>query len=63
MAWTQTQQSAIDETQRHVGVSAGAGSGKTSVMVERAVSLVESGVDIHEILMVTFTRAATAEMK
>ena len=63
MAWTQTQQSAIDETQRHMGVSAGAGSGKTSVMVERAVSLVESGVDIHEILMVTFTRAATAEMK
>ena len=47
----------------NVIVSAGAGSGKTRVMVARAVKHVQEGMDIGRILMVTFTNAAADEMK
>ena len=45
-------------------VSAAAGSGKTKVLVERIVKELECGIcDINEMLVMTFTRAATADMK
>ncbi len=47
-------------------VSAGAGSGKTRVLVERCLArLLDSmaAASIHEILVVTFTEAAAAEIK
>ncbi len=45
-------------------VSAAAGSGKTAVLVERIVRSVEQGLcGIDEILVVTFTKAAAAQMK
>lgn len=47
-------------------VSAAAGSGKTFVLVERIISQIldeKNGIDVDEILVVTFTNAAAAEMK
>ncbi len=64
--WTQDQRRGIVTTDRSLLVSAAAGSGKTSVLAERRVHLVcdaspRCGVD--ELLVVTFTEAAAAEMK
>ena len=64
MGWTKEQQQAIDLRGKNLLVSAAAGSGKTAVLVERIVKMVcEEGYDIDKILVVTFTKAAAAEMK
>ena len=42
-------------------VEAGAGSGKTTVLVKRMVAMVESGIDVSKICAITFTRAAAGE--
>ncbi len=56
------QRAAID-VDENVVVSAGAGSGKTTVLVERYARLVESrGIPVESILALTFTRKAAAEM-
>ena len=48
---------------QNVTVSAGAGSGKTTVLAERYVRLVtEENLNINEVLTLTFTRKASAEM-
>lgn len=58
-----TEQQAVVTTQdRDVLVSAGAGSGKTRVLVERYLALL-AGCSIAEIAAVTFTDAAAAEMR
>ena len=44
-------------------VSASAGSGKTFVMIERLVSLIVGGADVREVLAVTYTRKAAAQMR
>ncbi|MBL7998413.1 MAG: UvrD-helicase domain-containing protein [Candidatus Kapabacteria bacterium] len=49
-------------TDRHLIVSAGAGSGKTSVLVERYIQILLSGTDPRHIVAITFTRKAAAEM-
>lgn len=64
--WSKPQQRAIQARGSDVIVSAGAGSGKTSVLVERIVWCLladENPVDVDELLVVTFTEAAAAEMK
>ena len=62
--WTAEQLQAITERGRNILVSAGAGSGKTAVMVERATRLIlEDHVPISSMLIVTFTNAAATEMK
>ena len=51
----------ISETGRNIFVEAGAGSGKTTMLVNRMVAMVEAGVDIREINAITFTKAAARE--
>lgn len=63
MPWTQAQRQTIEARGGNLLVSAAAGSGKTAVLAERIVSLVREGKRIDELLVVTFTRAAAAEMR
>lgn len=60
--WTVEQQEAIDKEGCNIIVSAGAGSGKTAVLSERALRKVQSGIDIDRLLILTFTKAAAYEM-
>jgi ATP-dependent helicase/nuclease subunit A len=46
-----------------VFVSAGAGTGKTTVLVERFVRAVDAGVDVRSILVITYTDRAAAELR
>lgn len=50
------------KTESCVFVSANAGSGKTSLLANRVLSLLVHGVEPHRILCLTFTNAAAAEM-
>ena len=64
--WTDNQIDAIDARGGAVLVSAAAGSGKTAVLVERAIQMITdpvSPVDADRLLVVTYTRAAAREMK
>ena len=61
--WTEEQKRAIYESGKNILVSAGAGSGKTAVLTERVVQKLKSGVHIDELLILTFTNAASLEMK
>ena len=66
MEFTKEQQQAIDIRDKNILVSAAAGSGKTAVLVNRIINRVldaENPVDIDRILVMTFTRAAAAQMK
>jgi len=63
MAWTVEQQLAIDKEGTSIIVSAGAGSGKTAVLTERVKRKLQSGIHIHQLLVLTFTKAAAMEMK
>ncbi len=44
-------------------VSAAAGSGKTAVIIERAVSMIQNGMNADALLMLTFTNAAAVQMR
>ncbi len=59
---TEEQQAAI-AARGKVIVSASAGSGKTFVMIERLVSVIVGGVDVREVLAVTYTNKAAAQMR
>ena len=61
--WTKEQELAINEKGTNIIVSAGAGSGKTAVLSERVLTHLKNGVHIDELLILTFTNAAAAEMK
>ncbi|MDB5354759.1 MAG: ATP-dependent deoxyribonuclease subunit [Phycisphaerales bacterium] len=64
--WTPEQLLGIRTTGRSLLVSAAAGSGKTSVLAQRCAYLVcdaPTPCDMDELLVVTFTEAAAAEMK
>ena len=62
--FTEEQLKAIETLDRSVLVSAAAGSGKTAVLVERILRIILDGkANVDEMLIVTFTRAAAAEMK
>ncbi len=61
--WTKRQEQAITARGCNLLVAAAAGSGKTAVLVERICALVREGQSIENMLVVTFTRAAAAEMR
>ncbi len=66
MRWTKDQQRVIDTRGRNILVSAAAGSGKTAVLVERILKRIldpVQPVNIDELLIVTFTKAAAGEMR
>ena len=63
MNWTEEQLAAIKESGKNIIVSAGAGSGKTAVLSERVIEKIKNGIHINELLIMTFTNAAAAEMK
>lgn len=64
--WTAAQRRAIEERGRDILVSAAAGSGKTSVLVQRVIERLLDPADpleLDRVLVVTFTESAAAEMK
>lgn len=64
--WTNEQRQVVGHSEGNLLVAAAAGSGKTAVLVERIVTMLqdrEHPVDIDRMLIVTFTRAAAAEMR
>lgn len=66
VTFTPDQQKVIDLRNRNILVSAAAGSGKTAVLVERIITRLTkdaSPIDVDQLLIVTFTEAAAAEMK
>ena len=66
MDFTKEQALAISLRGEDIMVSAGAGAGKTRVLVSRIADLISDpalSVDIDEILVMTFTKAAAAEMR
>lgn len=64
MKWTNAQKQTIETREKNILVSAAAGSGKTTVMIERIKQLVlREGTDIDRFLITTFTNAAASEMK
>jgi ATP-dependent helicase/nuclease subunit A len=66
MNWTEPQGQAIALRGSHVLCAAAAGSGKTAVLAARVVSRLADAshpVGIDQLLVVTFTRAAAAEMR
>ena len=63
MKWTKAQMEAITVRGETLLVSAGAGSGKTAVLTQRILGLLQEGISIDRLLVVTFTKAAAAEMR
>ncbi len=64
--WTPMQQLAIDTRDKTLLVSAAAGSGKTATLTERIVRSITDEINplsIGDMLIVTFTRAAAAELR
>ena len=51
----------VSEIDENFFVEAGAGSGKTTMLVNRMVAMVEAGLDISRICAITFTKAASGE--
>ncbi len=64
--WTPGQREGIERVGQSILVSAAAGSGKTAVLAQRCAHLVcdtANPCEIDQLLVVTFTESAAAEMK
>ena len=64
--WTPKQLEAIETRDRTLLVSAAAGSGKTATLTERIIrSLTDENnpIDVSELLVVTYTKAAASELR
>ena len=62
--WTSNQLQAINKKDKNILVAAAAGSGKTTVLVERIINkIINEKIDIDKLLIVTFTNAAASEMR
>ena len=66
LSWTPEQSEAIHTRGCEILVAAGAGAGKTAVLVERVIQGIlreDVGLDMERLLVVTFTEAAATEMR
>ncbi len=64
MAFTEEQLQVVNHKKGNILISASAGSGKTTVMIERLTQLISAGeTKVGRVLAVTFTEAAAADMK
>lgn len=63
MKWSKEQLLAIEESNKSILVSAGAGSGKTAVLTQRLLKKIENGTKMEELIVLTFTVLAAKEMK
>ncbi len=66
MAWTDEQLAAMQKGGGNLLVAAGAGSGKTAVLIERVLGIITDEtepVDVDDLLILTYTNAAAAEMR
>ena len=66
MAWTNEQLAAMQKNSGNLLVAAGAGSGKTAVLIERIMGIITDlaqPVDVDRLLVLTYTNAAAAEMR
>ncbi|MEX0380950.1 helicase-exonuclease AddAB subunit AddA [Leuconostoc sp. MS02] len=61
--FTVNQQRAVEETGHNILVAASAGSGKTTVLIERLIQKILTGTSVENFLIVTFTHAAAKEMR
>lgn len=61
--FTQAQKKAVTDRGQDILVSASAGSGKTTVLVQRLLQEILAGTKVDQLLVVTFTKAAAQEMK
>lgn len=66
MNWTSDQKKVIETRNKDILVSAAAGSGKTAVLVERIIQRItdkDNPVNVDQMLIVTFTKAAASQMR
>jgi len=61
--FTAAQAAAIQENRAEILVSASAGSGKTTVMIQRILRLLSEGADLNSMIICTFTKSAAADMR
>ena len=64
--WTKEQTEVLESTEGNLLVSAAAGAGKTAVLVERIIRIItddKNPVDIDRFVIMTFTKAAAAQMR
>ncbi len=59
----QSRDAILNETGKNVFVQASAGTGKTTLIVDRVVELVRKGIPLDKLAVVTFTNAAAAELR
>jgi ATP-dependent helicase/nuclease subunit A len=63
VSWTDAQRLAVETLDKDLLITAGAGTGKTSVLVEHAVHVLRSGVPPERLLVITFTRKAADQLR
>lgn len=64
MSDQEVRKAAIEDTERDICLAAGAGSGKTSVLISRLIHLLTGGhAELHQVAAITFTEKAAAELK
>ncbi|MBP3413297.1 MAG: UvrD-helicase domain-containing protein [Oscillospiraceae bacterium] len=56
-----SRQKIVENIHSNFFVEAGAGSGKTTILVKRMVAMVEQGLEVSKICAITFTKAAAGE--
>ena len=61
MSDEQARRDIISNVDKNYFVEAGAGSGKTTILVERMVAMIEQGIPVEKICTITFTVAAANE--